>query len=51
MFRKRVKKTRFVFTREEANMIVKAMVRLRNWAIRENIQTEDIDGINIKICR
>ena len=45
------KKIKIALTTDEAKIVMRAMVELRNWAIRENVPTEDIDRIILKLNR
>lgn len=50
MLFKRKQKIAVALTREEVSLVVRALNDLRNWAIRQNIPTEDIDRIILKLC-
>ena len=49
MFRE--KKIKIALTKDEVKIVTRAMVEFRNWAIRQNIPTEDIDRIILKLCK
>ena len=51
MLFKRKQKIAVALTREEVSLVVRDLNDLRNWAIRQNIPTEDIDRIILKLCR
>ena len=51
MLFKRKQKIAVTLTREEMSLVARALNDLRNWAIRQNIPTEDIDKIILKLYK
>ena len=51
MFRKKPEKFRLALTREEARLLLSAMIHFYNRAAREGLPTEDINELIIKLTR
>ena len=51
MFRKKPERYRLKLTKEEARLLIDAMIYFRNQAAREGLPTEDINELIIKLTR